>query len=191
MKSIFCILSFILFCISIFGEDNFKFEKLKKPLNASICKTNHFADCLAFKYIQHYHPNAKDADWFRNISITHYFEYKLSYQNTREKGDIIFSFESYSDGLEWHYWEDSIIIRIKDPTKIVDTNSAARKIKDKLEAELDENFKLEKITKTISRTLEQNQPNPKEFYSIKEEIIYKVRANGRNFLFNGLGDRID
>lgn len=28
--------------------------------------------------------------------------------------------------------------------KIVDTNSAARKIKDKLEAELDENFKLEK-----------------------------------------------
>lgn len=177
--------------LTIFAEDKKIFAKYQKPLDASICKTNNFADCLAYKYIQHYHPNAKDAEWYRNIAVTHYFDYKVTYQNEREKGEILFSFESYSDGLEWNYYEDSVIIRIKEPLKLVDSNTTIKKINEKLESNFDEKFKIEKITKTISRNLQQSQPTPKEYYSIKEEIKYKVKVNGKNISFNGFGDKID
>ena len=142
--------------LTIFAEDKKIFAKYQKPLDASICKTNNFADCLAYKYIQHYHPNAKD-----------------------------------SDGLEWNYYEDSVIIRIKEPLKLVDSNTTIKKINEKLESDFDEKFKIEKITKTISRNLQQSQPTPKEYYSIKEEIKYKVKVNGKNISFNGFGDKID
>jgi hypothetical protein len=183
--------SFIFFTIVLFADDKKHFEQYKKPLTSSVCKTNNFADCLAFKYIQHYHPNAKDAEWFRNTTVNHYFDYKVTYQNEREKGEIFFSFQSYSDGLEWNYWEDSVIIRIKEPMKLVISESTIKKITEKLESEFDEKYKIEKITKTINRNLQQSQPTPKEYYSIKEEIKYKIRVNGKNFSFNGLGEKID
>lgn len=180
-----------LLSFTISGEEQKVFEKYKKPLTEAACKTNNFADCLAFKYIQHYHPNAKDAEWFRNTAVNHYFDFKVSYQNEREKGEIFLSFQSYSDGLEWNYWEDSVIIRIKEPIKLVDSNSTIKKINERLESYLDEKFNIEKITKTISRSLQQSQTSPKEYYSIKEEIKYKIRVNGKNFSFNGLGEKID
>ncbi|MBK6608233.1 MAG: hypothetical protein KBF99_00590 [Leptospiraceae bacterium] len=188
MKSL---LLFLLLSLTISPDDNKMLEKYKKPLDASICKTKNFADCLAYKYIQHYHPNAKDADWYRNTAVTHYFDYKVMYQNEREKGEILFSFQSYSDGLEWNYYEDSVIIRIKEPVKLVDSNTTLKKINEKLESDFDEKFKIEKITKTISRNLRQSQPTPKEYYSIKEEIKYKVKVNSKNISFNGVGDKID
>ncbi len=185
------LLLFLLLTLTITAEDKIMFEKLKKPLTEAVCKTNNFADCLGYKYIQHYHPNAKDADWYRNTAITHYFDYKVAYQNEREKGEILFSFQSYSDGMEWNYWEDSVIIRIKEPLKLVDSSTITKKIKEKLESEFDDKYKVEKITKTINRSLQQSQPTPKEYYSVKEDIKYKIRVNGKNFSFNGIGDKID
>ncbi|MBP7281188.1 MAG: hypothetical protein KBA66_06420 [Leptospiraceae bacterium] len=185
------ILFLSLLSLSIFAEEKMKFEKYKNPLDAAICKTNKFADCLAYKYIQHYHPSAKAADWYKNISVGHYFEYKVSYQNEREKGDIQFSFQSYSDGLEWKYWEDSVIIRIKDPMRLIEKKETLEKIKEKLESKFDEKYEIEKITKTISRELMQAQQNPKEYYSIEEKFKYKIRVNGKNLSFDGVGDKID
>lgn len=115
----------------------------------------------------------------------------MTYQNEREKGEILFSFESYSDGLEWNYYEDSVIIRIKEPLKLVDSNTTIKKINEKLESDFDEKFKIEKITKTISRNLQQSQPTPKEYYSIREEIKYRVKVTGKNITFNANGDKID
>ena len=89
------ILILLLLSHSISPEEKMNFEKYKKTLDATVCKKNKIADCLAYKFIQHYHPNAKDANWYRNTAITHYFDYKVNYQNEREKGDIQFSFQSY------------------------------------------------------------------------------------------------
>jgi len=180
-----------LLSIAIPAEEKMKFERHKKPLDLGVCKTNKFADCLAVKYIQHYYPNTKNGDWYHNTSVSHYFDYKVNYQNEREKGEIQFSFQSYSDGLEWKYWEDSVIIRIKDPMKLIEKKETLDKIKEKLESKFDKNYEIEKITKIINRELMQSQPNPKEYYSIEEKIKYKIRVNGQNLSFNGGGNKID
>lgn len=185
------ILILLLLSHSISPEEKMNFEKYKKTLDATVCKKNKIADCLAYKFIQHYHPNAKDANWYRNTAITHYFDYKVNYQNEREKGNIQFSFQSYSDGLEWKYWEDSVIIRIKDPKALIEKKETLKKILEKLESKFDEKYEIEKITKTINRELMQAQPNPKEYYSIEEKIKYKIRVNGQNLSFDGGGDKID
>lgn len=188
MKSL---LLFLLLSITIPAEEKMNFEKYAKPLDASVCKTNKFADCLAIKYIQHYYPNAKNADWYRNTSISHYFEYKVNYQTEREKGEILFSFQSYSDGLEWKYWEDSVIIRIKDSLKSIEKKEVLEKIKESLESKFEENYQIEKITKTINRELMQSQPTPKEYYSINEKIKYKIRVNGKNISYDDSGNKLD
>lgn len=182
---------FFLLTLSISADDKKMFEKLNKPLTEVVCKTNKIAECLAYKYIKHYHPNAKNADWYRNTSINHYFDYKVNYQNEREKGEIQFSFQSYSEGLEWKYWEDSVIIRIKDPKALIEKKDTLKKILEKLESKFDEKYEIEKITKSINRELMQAQPNPKEYYSIEEKIKYKIRVNGQNLSFDGGGVKID
>ena len=37
----------------------------------------------------------------------------------------------------------------------------------------------------------QAQQNPKEYYSIEEKFKYKIRVNGKNLSFDGVGDKID
>lgn len=186
-KLILCLL--MATTMNITPEDKKNYEKIKKALDANSCKQD-TSNCLAYKYMQHYHPNAKEAEWFQNTAISHYFDYKITYQNEREKGEIFLSFESYSDGLEWKYWEDSNLIRIKDPMKLIDLKSAQKKIQEKLESEFDKDIKIERIQKTITRSMMQNQQTPKEFYSIEEKIQFKVKANGKTFVFKSNGDSL-
>ncbi|HMV43126.1 MAG TPA: hypothetical protein PK079_07400 [Leptospiraceae bacterium] len=182
---ILCLL--LLTTSTVFADDKKNYEKLKKAPDAATCKQD-TALCLAYKYIQHYHSNAKEAEWFQNTAVSHYFDYKITYQNEREKGEIFLSFESYSDGLEWKYWEDSTLIRIKDPLKLVDSKSAQKKIQEKLESEFDKDIKIDRIQKIITRSLMQNQQTPREYYSIEEKIQLKVKANGKTFVFKSNGD---
>lgn len=156
----------------------------------SSCRSDHFADCLAYKFLKFFYPGIKNPLWFKNTVPSHYFEYKVTYDNPAENGEIVFSFESYSDGLEWAYWDDSVISRTSSPIQIIESEKTRKTVLKHLEKKFGKEFQIEKITKITERRCMQSQTYPKEYYNIKDNILFKVHIKGESVLFKQNGEML-
>ncbi|HMY65740.1 MAG TPA: hypothetical protein PLJ29_05525 [Leptospiraceae bacterium] len=182
------LISILLFAAPLFSEEKRIFKKMDSVPIESSCRSDHFTVCLAYKFLKHFYPELKNPEWYRNTVPSHYFEYKVVYNNSAENGEIIFSFESFSDGLEWGYWDDSVISRTTSPIQIIESEKTRQMIQKALEKKFGKDLQIEKITKIIERRCMQSQTNPKDYYDIKENIRFKVQIKGESVLFKQNGE---
>lgn len=181
---------FLLTAFSLFSEEKAVFKKLDSTPSEASCKSDHFTVCLAYKFMNHFYPWVKNPEWFKNTVPSHYFEYKATYNNSIENGEIIFSFESFSDGLEWSYWDDSVISRTSSPIQIIESEKTQKIILKKLEEKFGKDFQIEKITKVTERRCMQSQTNPKDYYDLKENIFFKIQIKGQSVIFTQNGEML-
>ncbi len=94
---------------------------------------NHFADDLIASYMAQRYPylNWQDTEWLKDTTTNNYFQYKTEWKDKEGRDTKFFvGFESFSDGLEWLFWED--VYCRKNQYEVIEDPQLRNAIREKL-----------------------------------------------------------
>jgi hypothetical protein len=130
MKKLPAIICFLL-SFTLSAQD--KVYEIEDPTHFKLFLMNDAVQKMYYtaKIVKNYmdikHPNAESMEWFRDTTAHTYFKYKVIFEENKEDKTLIINFESYSDGLEWHFWIGELAR--KNKFQIITDKSSQEKIK--------------------------------------------------------------